>query len=57
MVQLTHDFRVTLALVKEELISTDLKNHASADLVETALLDNRLVRYPLRPSHCNYCPT
>ena len=40
---------VTLALVKEVVNSTDLKNHASAGLVETALLDIRLVRY----IHCD----
>ena len=35
----------TLALVKEVVNSADLKNHASAGLVETALLNLRLVRY------------
>ena len=40
---------VTLALVKEVVNSADLKNQASAGLVETALLHPRLVRY----IHCD----
>ena len=34
----------TPALVKEVVNSTDLKNQASADLVEAAILNLRLVR-------------